>query len=62
MIRDIYFLIFKADAIIFLPDWEQSKGARIEMKVAKLFRKHIIDYDEFSKQIIKNELNNNKNK
>ena len=32
--RDVHVLIDKCDAIILLPDWQMSKGARIELFVA----------------------------
>lgn len=34
-------LMLGCKAVYFQPDWEESKGARIEMRVARLFRKDI---------------------
>ena len=36
MVFDI-FLLFRCDGIFFQKNWTQSKGARIELKAAKLF-------------------------
>lgn len=35
------FLMFRCDAVLFQPDWVDSRGARIENFVAKLFLKEI---------------------
>ena len=40
MVVDIWMLI-RCDAIHMLPDWEDSRGAKVEYKVAKLLRKQI---------------------
>jgi len=37
MIVCCYQIIFKADAVLFLSDWQNSKGAKLERKVAVFF-------------------------
>ena len=41
MVADIWVLITKADTIYMLNHWKQSKGAKIEIFIAKLFNKKI---------------------
>jgi hypothetical protein len=45
MAKTIFFLVFKAGAIVLLPDWKESKGARIEFRIAKKLKKKFIEYD-----------------
>lgn len=42
MIVCLWHLITHCDTIVMLDDWEKSKGATIELKVAKLLRYKII--------------------
>jgi hypothetical protein len=42
MVVCLYNLIFKADAIALLPDWCNSKGARIEVLTAIILHKKIV--------------------
>lgn len=42
IIYDLWLLI-RCDAVYFQPDWTDSKGARIEMKVARFLRKEITE-------------------
>ena len=46
MTVDLFYLIFKADSILLLTNWETSKGAKIEHKVAIFFKKGIYFEDE----------------
>lgn len=41
MTIDLYYLIFKCDSIYMLTNWQSSRGAIIEHKVAKYFDKQI---------------------
>jgi hypothetical protein len=42
MIADLYTLFFKCDTIYMLPNWKDSKGAKIELFFALLTFKKII--------------------
>jgi hypothetical protein len=41
MIADLYTLLFKCDTIYLLPNWKDSRGAKIELFFALLFNKKI---------------------
>lgn len=41
-----FYWISKCDRIAFLPNWETSKGARMEMALAKALGKEIVIYKE----------------
>lgn len=41
MIADIAYLL-TCDTVIFLKDWEKSRGAKIEHKIAVFLRKKLI--------------------
>lgn len=45
-----YALIDCVDAIFMLKDWQQSKGARMELQYAADFRKEIIYEDEATRE------------
>ena len=38
----LYKLVFKCDRIYLIPNWTESRGAKIEVVVAIIFRKEII--------------------
>jgi hypothetical protein len=42
MAKCIFHIIFKADIIFMFRDWEQSKDAKIEHKIAVIFNKEVI--------------------
>ncbi len=42
MAADLYTLIFKCDTIFLLPNWNDSKGAKIELCIALLTNKTIL--------------------
>lgn len=42
--REIVLLVDRADAIVLLPDWQQSRGARLESFAAFLTHKSILHY------------------
>jgi len=42
MAADLYTLIFKCDSIFMLPNWNESKGAKIELFMALLTNKKIL--------------------
>jgi hypothetical protein len=41
MVVDLYYMILKADTIYLLSNWHDSKGAKIELFFAILFRKKV---------------------
>ncbi len=45
MVVCLWHLVHKCDAIYMLPDYKESRGARIELRVAKLLKYPIV-YDE----------------
>lgn len=42
MVYDLWLMV-RCQAVYFQPDWTQSRGARIEMKVARFLRKEITE-------------------
>lgn len=46
MVIDLFYLFFVADSIFMLTNWKESRGAKIEHKVAKFFNKSIYYEDE----------------
>jgi len=44
--RICFSMIDCADAVVFLPDWEQSKGAMLEFQYCKYIGKEIVLLDE----------------
>ena len=54
---DIYTLL-RCDAVFFQKDWKQSRGARIEYRVAKLAGKEILLQTEWGKAPQNNVVNN----
>ena len=49
MVKCIWVLIFKTDAIYLLPDWKDSKGARIEKKIADKLNINEFSYEKSKK-------------
>jgi len=47
MIKCVFYLIFKADVLLLLSDWENSRGARLEKRIAAWFKKTILEENEF---------------
>lgn len=47
-------MLLAADVVTFLPDWNQSLGARIERAVAQYCGMNILEWDEAAEKI-KNE-------
>lgn len=41
IVYDLY-LLFRCDSVAFQPEWEKSRGCRIEYKVAKMLGKNMI--------------------
>ena len=47
MAKCMFHLVFKADVLLLLSDWEQSKEAKLEYKIAKKCNKLIIEEENF---------------
>ena len=45
MMLDIILLVFRADCVFFMADWKQSRGAKIEKKIAEATGKLILVED-----------------
>jgi hypothetical protein len=48
MCKCIFNLVFRADAVLLLYDWQESKGARLEKRIAEKFKKIIINEHNFN--------------
>lgn len=49
-------MIDSADAVLFLPDWYQSEGARVEQSYcAYVGKPHDTDLERLAKEVLKNE-------
>lgn len=48
LLDDFKSIMFEVDAVVFLPDWESSEGARIERALAHYIGKEVYLYDQVS--------------
>lgn len=54
-IRICFSMIDCADAVVFLPDWNQSEGAKLEYQYCKYIEKETVLLDEAALEALKGE-------
>lgn len=50
--RDVDTVVNKADAVIVLPGWESSRGANLEVRLARTFEKPVFAYEVLDDQVV----------